>query len=145
MSVSNYQPTFGPPLLREKAIQARLLEWYPSHAGSVSLLADLVEEYKRFWRLVLNYPHRKVVAPGPIMAVQRAHQSDAERYFDDCMNYFNKFMPRDALAWQGTSDLRGTIDTIMVYRDLFTTDPGAAWIDMFQLVPINRGTVRLLH
>ena len=141
----NDQPTYGPPLLREDILTARLLDWYPSHKGSLILLTNLVEEYKRFWRLILNYPHRRVVAPGPIMAVQRAHQFDARRYFDDCMTYFNKFMRRDMLAWHGRTDYVGTFDTIMVYQDLFATDPPVAWIDMSHLANINRGTVRLLH
>ena len=73
--MQNTPPTYGPPVLQDNVLKATLLAWYPKHDKSVKLLEDLIEEYKRFWRLVLSYPHRRVVAPGPVMEVQRAHQS----------------------------------------------------------------------
>ncbi len=143
--MSNTLAIFGPPILREDVLKTGLLNRYPSHAGSQKLLTDLIEEYKRFWRLILNYPHRRVVAPGPVMAVQRVHQTDARVYFDDCMIYFNKFMRRDELAWQGHTDYTGTCDTIMVYQDLFETDPPVAWIDMSRLLGFTKNNVRVLR
>lgn len=143
--MSNTLPTFGPPLLQESFLRNTLLDWYPSHRASAELLFQLVEEYKRFWRLILNYPHRRVVAPGPVMAVQRVHQSQTQMYFDDCMAYFKQFKRRDELAWRGRTDYTGTCDTVMVYQDLFQTDPSVAWVDMYQLLQIDRGSVRLLR
>lgn len=145
MSIPNSQPVYGPPLLRENMLKARLLDWYPGHQESLQLLTDLIEEYKRFWRLILNYPHRRVVAPGPVMAVQRAHQYDAPMYFADCMNYFSKFMRSDELAWHGRNDHRGTFDTVMAYQDLYSSAPGGAWNDMTHLASIGRGKVQLLR
>ena len=136
---SNTLPTYAPPILQDVKLKKELLLWYPSHSDTQSLLADLVEEYKRFWRLILSYPHRRVVAPGPVMAVQRVHQAiDEDRYFDDCMNYFERFMPRNELAWGGLSDHMGTHDTVMVYEDLFRTEPPRAWADMARIVGPKR-------
>ena len=105
----------------------------------------ILEEYKRFWRLILNYPHRRVVAPGPVMAVQRAHQFDHTIYFDDCMAYFNRFMCRDNLAWRGITDYTGTFETILVYQDMYETDPPGVWGDMYRLSQIKRSSVRMLR
>lgn len=136
--MQNTLPTYGPPSLNEAELKNRLLKWYPSHTGSKNLLDDLVEEYERFWRLVLSYPHRRVVAPGPIMAVQRAHFSNRQSYFQDCMDYFNKFMPPKVLAWGGTADYSGIHDTVTVYRDLYNTNPPDAWADMTNIYGIRR-------
>lgn len=143
--ISNTAASYGPPMLREDVLKARLLDWYPSHQGSVKLLTDLIEEYKRFLRLILNYPHRRVVAPGPIMAVQRVHQFDNKMYFDDYMKYFNRFMGRESLAWHGVTDYVGTFETIMVYQDMYETDPPVAWIDMTNISQIKRGVVRMFR
>ena len=139
------KPVYGPPLLREDVLKDRLIDWYPSHTGSVRFLTDLIEEYKRFWRLILNYPQRRVVAPGPVMAVQRVHQFDNKMYFDDCMQYFTRFMRPDTLAWHGVTDHTGTFDTIMTYQHMFKTEPPVAWVDMAKTFELKRGSVRLLR
>ena len=138
-------PTFGPPMLGDDWLKTKLLMWYPSHKTRSILIEQLVEEYKRFWRLILNFPQRRVVAPGPVMAVQRVHQSDAPRYFNDCMTYFNQFKRPDELAWRGHTDYVGTSDTIMAYQHMFKASPHIAWIDMSHLVNFDRTTVRLLR
>jgi hypothetical protein len=143
--MQNSHATYGPPQLPERWLKAALLDAYPSHHNTRNFLFDLVEEYKRFWRLILNYPHRRVVAPGPVMAVQRIHQSDAQLYFNDCMEYFRRFMRRDDLAWRGHTDHVGTFDTIVVYQDMFKTDLPVAWIDMAHLAQMPYGSVKLLR
>ena len=131
-------------MLQGNVLKNKLLILYPNHRCSHNLLADLVEEYKRFWRLVLSYPHRRVVAPGPVMAVQRVHQIDEDRYYDDCMTYFNRFMSRKDLAWQGKTDHLGTHDTIMVYQDLFKADPPRAWADMTHIIALKKSRYRVV-
>ena len=140
----NTPPTYGSPVLQDHVLKATLLAWYPKHDKSVKLLEDLIEEYKRFWRLVLSYPHRRVVAPGPVMDVQRAHQSNQRRYFDDCMNYFNEFKRRRDFAWKGRTDYVGIHDTITVYQDLFQTNPPGIWNDMSEIYGLKKGIFRLI-
>ncbi len=142
--MQNTLPTYGPPQLNENELRSRLLEWYPGHNGSRILLANLVEEYVRLWRLVLSYPHRRVVAPGPILAVQRAHSYNREGYFSDCMAYFNRFMPPKVFAWGGVHDYTGVHDTVSVYKDLFEKNPPEAWADMTDIYGIKRSHLTIV-
>jgi hypothetical protein len=109
------------------------------------LISELVEEYKRFWRMILNYPHRRIVATGPIMAVQRAHQCNSEEYFWDCMTYFNQFKTRKDLVWYGLDDYTGTHDTYVVYKDLFNEEPHMAWSAMTHIIKVRTRPLQVVR
>lgn len=143
--MSKNLPTYAPPNLNKERLEVELLTQYPSHKGNERLLCELVEEYVRLWRLVLSYPERRVVAPGPIMAVQQIHwYYSREQYFKDCMDYFNKFIPPILLAWKGVTDHLGVHDTVTVYHDLYKADPPRAWADMTSLYAIRKNNLRLV-
>ena len=139
----NMQPTYAPPRLDRQRLTGMLLDHYLGHKDSRNLIEALVEEYVRFWRMFLSYPTRRVVAPGPILAVQRIHFWDRERYFNDCMDYFNRFL-HEEFTWRGQSDFVGTHDTVMAYQDLYNTDPPGPWNDLTKTYYIKRSGFRVV-
>lgn len=143
--LQNTLNSYGPPMLNESILRKRLLILYPNHKTSIFLISELVEEYKRFWRMIVNYPHRRVVATGPVMAVQRAHQLNSEEYFWDCMTYFNRFKTRKDLAWHGSEDYTGTHDTYVVYKDLFKEEPHVAWVAMTSLILVKKEPLKIVR
>jgi hypothetical protein len=68
----------------------------------------------------------------------------SKQYFNDCMDYFNRFLaPRD-IAWKGTIDHQGTHDTVTVYHDLYSSEPPVAWVDMTSLYCIKKNSLKVV-
>ena len=119
---------------------------YPSHRStdhSRAMIIKLTQEYIKFWRLVLSFPERRIVAPGPILAVQRVHFDDRKRYFDDCMEYFNRYLAEE-LYWHGRGDVIGTLETVVSYQTLFKEDPPEPWFDIVAEYNLGRSSLRLV-
>jgi hypothetical protein len=108
------------------------------------LIVKLTEEYLRLWRLVLSYPEKRIVAPGPIIAVQEVHRTHREMYFHDCMEYFRRFMCKE-FVWEGRLDVRGTIDTVVSYKDLYHESPPEQWHDLTKQYDLGRPILRLVQ
>jgi hypothetical protein len=123
-----------------------VVETYPNHHLDDGLITDLVAEYVKLWRLVLNYPTNRVVATGCICAVQRVHQSaDRRSYFAQCMSYFGRYVPAKDIAWQGPMDIRGTIDTVHAYHDLHREFPPPQWGDILAVYGQRRNSYEVVN
>lgn len=139
------RPRFMPSMLNQSWLKAIVLEQYPSHQQCKEWIDLLVVEYIKLWRLVLSYPEKRVVAPGCIVAVQQVHQfADREAYFQNCMQYFNRYIPSEDFAWQGYRDTRGVIDTLNAYADLYHDSPPLPWIDITQTAEIRKSVLRIV-
>jgi hypothetical protein len=128
----NSRTRYFPPEISKDWLDVQMLRSYPAHKSSQvgrELLERLTEEYLKFWRLVLSFPDKRVVATAPILAVQRVHQSNRKEYFDDCMAYFNRFLSTE-FCWKGRSDVTGTVDTVSAYRELYRAQPPEQWRDI---------------
>ena len=122
---------YAPPPIDQRFLSRLVLEAYPSHQSCANLIDILVSEYVKLWRLVLNYPKHRVVAPGCLCAVQKVHQSaDRLSYFVDSMSYFGRYVSIKDLAWFGPMDIKGTVDTVHAYHDLHKEFPPEPWADM---------------
>lgn len=140
----NTRTRYLPPAINRDWLCDELLRQYEGHRESLELLAALVDEYFRLWRLFRMYPERRVVATGPIMAVQRVHYNDRERYFYDCMEYFNRFLNSE-FVWKGRSDVHGTIQTVVSYKELYEVPPPAPWQDITKEFELGRSHLQLVN
>jgi hypothetical protein len=133
---------FVPPPFNQQMLCNLVIEQYQSHASCKDVIATLVSEYVKLWRLVLSFPNNRVVATGCILAVQQVHQSsDRNAYFYDCMQYFNRYVSRRDFAWFGNRDIRGTLDTMSVYSQLYGIPP-EPWNEMRSVYELKRGHLR---
>ena len=122
---------YHPPVLQETLLIDKVLEKYPAHKKQPELIQLLVHEYKKLWWLVLSYSGWRIVAPGCILAVQHAHQELGRRqYFEDSVSYFERYVPHQELAWAGYTDVRGTLDTLHAYSEMFRETPNIPWTDI---------------
>lgn len=137
---------YFPPTIDEGWLNNRMFERYPAHKTSPlghDLIERLTQEYLKFWRLIVSFPDRRVVAPATILAVQSVHYADRERYFTDCMDYFRRFRAKD-LCWLGRTDFLGTIDTVRAYNLLYKEDPPEQWHDLMTEYNLGRPALRLV-
>ena len=142
----NTRTRYFPPQIDQTWLNQSMLQRYPGHKttkSSRALIEKLTQEYIKLWRLYLSFPERRVVAPGPILAVHRVHYDDRQRYFDDCMDYFNRYVAEE-FFWQGRADVSGTIDTVRSYKDLYDEDPPDPWSDIVAEYNIGRSSLRLV-
>ncbi len=137
-------PGYAPPPISPYWLTEELLKQYPSHAQSKAWLEELAREYLKFWRLVLCYPDKRVVAPGPIVAVQRVHFQHREAYLGDCLSYFNRFLLRE-MIWRGRTDIVGAIDTVRAYKDLYHELPPSPWHDVTSIYNLRIPALRVVH
>jgi len=136
---------YYPPAIHELWLKESLLRRYPSHKTCKEWIDVLYSEYVKLWRLVLSFPEKRVVAPGCIMAVAHVHQdADRQRYFRDCIDYFQRFVAPHELAWRGDNDIKGTVQTIAAYQDLFKEDPALPWRDMTERYMLRRSVLRIV-
>ena len=135
---------YFPPAISPVWLTQELLKHYPNYKLSNFSLEDLAKEYIKFWRLVLSYPEKRVVAPGPIIAVQQVHFAHHEAYFDDCMTYFNRFVLRE-LVWHGQRDIRGAVDTVRAYRDLYHELPPPVWQNITAIYNLKIPSLHVVH
>lgn len=120
------------PNISHSWLTGAVLDQYPSHnvpGQPVALIETLVLEYLKLWHLIIHYPEKRVVAPGPILAVQRVHWTHRKQYFDDCMGYFNRYLYRE-MMWGGRTDVQGTLDIVRSYQDLYENPLPEAWSDI---------------
>ena len=134
---------YYPPNISRDWLITEVIHRYPNHQKSRNLIAMLVDEYLRLWRLSLSFSERRIVAPGPIIAVQQVHRTHREEYLHDCMEYFRRFMGQE-LIWGGRLDVRGTVDTVTSYSDLYNESPPGPWNDMTEVYNLGRPTLRLV-
>jgi hypothetical protein len=134
---------YYPPAIRLNWLVAEILAQYPAHKDSPDLIISLAQEYLKFWRLVLTYPEMRIVAPSPLIAVQRIHWKHRDQYFNDCMDYFRKYLFKE-LVWRGRLDVVGTFQTVRSYYDLYDTYPPEAWVDMNNEYNLGRSHLRLI-
>lgn len=148
------RPGYAPPPISPRWLTAELLQHYPNHTKSEEHLESLAAEYIKFWRLVLNYPDKRIVAPGPIIAVQRVHwnakrgeEADLDpnmTYIYDCMTYFRKFL-RKELIWRGRLDILGAVHTVLAYKDLYHELPPPAWQDITDVYNLEIPGLYVVH
>ncbi len=126
---------YAPPPLAVNWLNQQLRKRYPTHP--TDLLVMLVEEYAKFWRLLRTYPNKGIVAPGPIVVVQIAHQSNREMYREDCLSYLKYYLGNER-RWHGPeSDPRRAFVTVRHYQLLFDEIPPKPWGDMTRLMGIG--------
>lgn len=136
---------YAPPPIDQSYLCRLVLEQYPSHRSRSDLIAVLVSEYVKLWRLVLNYPGRRIVATPCIIAVQKVHRyTDRTSYFIDSMRYFGKFISEGDLAWRGSKDIKGVLETIHAYLDLQGELPPDPWAEMSSIYGMRRSTLKLI-
>jgi hypothetical protein len=139
-------PRYFPPQINTGWLNEEMFRRYPGHSvtpSSRTLIEKLTQEYIKFWRLVLSFSDRRVVAPAPILAVQRVHYHDRRRYYDDCMDYFNRFMDEE-LRWRGRADVMGTIHTVTAYKTLYGEEPPDPWNDIVAEYNLGRPSLHLV-
>ncbi len=123
-----------------------VLATYPSHKSSrklVEKIETLVLEYLKFWHLMVQRPEKRIVAPGPIIAVQDVHSSNREIYFQDCMQYFNTYHSKRDMIWGGLPDIEGTIDTVDMYAEVYTQQMSEPWSDLLHAYDLKKQTPHL--
>lgn len=135
---------YSPPSISLSWLTEEMSAHYPSHKQSKTLLEDLSKEYLKFWRLVLSFPERRVVAPGPITAVQRVHWSNHEAYYIDSQTYFNRFLLLE-LVWHGRLDVRGALDTVYAYKELYHESPPPAWQDITHIYNLRIAKLHVVN
>jgi hypothetical protein len=138
------RPRYYPPAINVAGLKSSVLAQYPSHRGSLHLIDSLISEYIKFWRLILSYRDKRIVATGPILAVQQVHQQHREEYFADCMHYFNRYVPAKEMAWGGSIDVRGAVQTVASYNELFQEPPPLPWADITALFSFKRTALRIV-
>lgn len=133
-----HQRNYAPPPLPQQVLCRLLFEAYPSHKTCKELIKLLVEEYAKLWLLIREYPSRRIVAPGAILAVQDIHRSDEMRkiynceiYSSHCIDYLGYYLYKEAV-WDNRFDHRGTVDTMRAYHDCFHNDPPLPWQQMVE-------------
>lgn len=136
-------PRYYPPSIGLDWLVSEILRQYPSHKNTPAVIVTLTQEYIKLWRLVLTYPEKRIVAPGPLIAVQRVHWGHREKYFADCMDYFKKYLFKE-LIWKGRLDVAGTVQTVRAYHDLFAEYPPEPWVDMNNEYNLGRAHLKLV-
>jgi len=136
---------YAPPPLNRSLICTLMLGKYPSHKGSVDLIKELVNEYVKLWHLALEYKTQRIVAPGPIVAVQVVHRDWCPSYFDDCMAYFDRYILPEDFAWQGKTDLLGVQETVDAYRNVHQHRPPVQWKDLLDVYYLGRPKLTVVH
>tara|TARA_B100000745_G_scaffold297064_1_gene243399 strand:- start:43 stop:474 length:432 start_codon:yes stop_codon:yes gene_type:complete len=134
------------PAISHAWLTTEVLAAYPAHdepGEPTALVETLVLEYLKLWHLVIHYPERRVVAPGPIAAIQRVHWKHRKRYFDDCMEYFNRYLFKE-MVWGGRLDISGTLDTVRTYRDLYQNDLPPPWGDIAHEYELGRSHLHVI-
>jgi len=142
----NTRPRYFPPLIDEHWLNQQMFRRYPGHRtthASRALIEKLTQEYVKFWRLIISFPEKRIVAPATILTVQRVHHDDKQRYFDDCMDYFNKFLSKE-FRWGGRPDVIGTVDTFRSYRALYQEKPPEQWHDIVAEYDLGRTSLHLV-
>lgn len=137
---------YGLPSVSHAWLTGAVLTRYPSHnhpGQATALIETLVMEYLKLWHLIIHYPEKRIVAPGPIIAVQRVHWEHRKQYFDDCMGYFNQYLFRE-MIWGGRQDIHGTLDTVRSYYDLYENKLPEAWNDIAHEYNLGRSHLRLI-
>lgn len=134
---------YGLPPINHAWLTQEILKQYPSHRDSSTLIETLAMEYLKLWHLILHFPHKRVVAPGPIAAVQRVHWQHREQYFADSMEYFNRYLFREML-WGGRHDTIGTLDTVRAYHQLYESELPEAWQDIAHEYNLGRSHLQLV-
>lgn len=123
---------YAPPPLPRQALYHLMLEAYPSHRMCKELIVVLVEEYAKLWLLKREYPSRRIVAPGTILAVQDIHRKKLEEaYRVDCIDYLGFYLYKE-MVWDDRTDHRGTVDTMRAYKDCFHNEPPLPWQQMVE-------------
>ena len=135
---------YYPPNINRDWLADEVLNCYPSHQQCPVLIVKLVDEYIKLWRLFLQYPEKRIVAPGPIIAVQEVHKLNRRIYFQHCMEYFRRFLNKE-FVWGGRSDVQGTIDTVRSYIDLYNEQPPEQWVDITTEYNLGRSHLRLVR
>ncbi len=135
---------FSPPPINVAGLKSSVLAQYPSHRGSLHLIDSLISEYIKFWRLILSYRDKRIVATGPILAVQQVHQQGRQEYFADSMNYFNRYVPVSEMAWRGSTDVQGAVETVSSYTELFSESPPPPWADINALFSFKKTALRIV-
>jgi hypothetical protein len=133
-------------MIDENWLNQQMFSRYPGHkttCESRTLIEKLTQEYMKFWRLILSFPEKRIVAPAVILTIQRVHYDDRQRYFDDCMGYFNKFLAKE-LRWRGRPDVIGTVDTVRSYRALYQEKPPEQWRDIVAEYDLGRPSLHLV-
>jgi|GEM_PF-1405154 len=139
-----HQRNFAPPPLPHNLLCRLMLEAYPSHRTCKELIVLLVEEYAKLWLLLREYPSRRIVAPGTILAVQDIHRKKLEEaYRIDCIDYLGFYLYKE-VVWDERADHRGTVDTMRAYHDCFRSDPPPPWKQMVEAYEGGRHALRLV-
>lgn len=137
---------YAPPPLNRQTLTQTVLSHYPSHRKCSEWIALLVTEYCKLWHLALSYPERRVVAPGCILAVQKVHQHlDRDIYFAESVSYFGRLIALRELSWGGDSDIKGAIETVRSYSELYHEDPAEPWNEMTKRYQLKRSKLRLVE
>jgi hypothetical protein len=97
------------------------------------MLDQLLEEYAKWWRMMLLYPKQRVVAPPPVFIVTYAHFSlGMDEYFNNLREYLGVGGLHHR-RWRGPKDIDGLLDTTFIYRQTYG-EPTNPWLDMFRIV-----------
>jgi hypothetical protein len=136
---------YAPPAINQDLLCSSLVSVYPSHTTTRNLMQLLVFEYMKLWRMKLGYPEKRIVASPCIVAVQCVHQTaDREMYFSDCMAYFRRYIPFQEWGWTGIGDIRGTLDTLHAYNDLFQEPLSDPWKEIENAHALKKNSFRLV-
>jgi hypothetical protein len=103
------------------------------------MLEELVFEYARWWQLMAIFPQSRIVAPQPVFAVLRAHNSlGMQAYHEDVARYLGLGGIRFRF-WPGPEDIVGALNTTVAYRDVFR-EPTNPWLPMTRIVELQFNT-----
>lgn len=138
---------YAPPPIDQRWLISSLIDAFPSHKEhpeTRSLIHELVYAYLIWWTLMMNFPHRRIVATAPLWAVRRIHASNRERFLADSLDYLGR-IPKKSDLWGGELDFRGTFDTVRSLEELFDSH-ALAWEPLIQTAKRQKSdTVIRLH
>ena len=138
---------YAPPPLNRGMLARLTLEAYPSHHGSQTSkeqIVLLVAEYLKVWHLKLEFPLARIVAPAPVIAVARIHCEQKE-YFNECMDYFNRYVHPSDITWEGESDPLAVVHTVGAYHERYHfAPPEVVWNELLKLHTLRKAHLRLV-
>ena len=137
------QHKFAPPRLRQRELCELVLEEFESHRACNEPVQLLVGEYWKLWWMRLEHTPRRIVGPGPLIAVQRIHRHKSGTYLEESVSYFGSYIDKE-LAWRGENDALGTVDTMRAYRLHFKEDPPSPWWQMLNAYERGGSALRIV-
>lgn len=113
---------YTPPQIDEEWLLAKLKDDFQGYKNCKMIngqLYELVQAYVEWWRLMITFPERKILATPPIWYIRIIHSSRQERFFFDCFSYLGQ-IPQKEQVWRGREeDISGVQETAISLRALY--------------------------